>query len=179
VSVAAAIIAVAALWHALIVLLINMPPDPIRNSLRPVITAFDGSESAQSWKLFAPTPTSENIHVIVRGRFSGGTTTGWYDVTQFFASAMLADRFTPTRAISEDLAHSADIAFGDRRAQPAATILLRISSAVLKLYFPARAIDRAQIELDAWEIPTFTRRAYRPRVAVRRLPWTPVPHVSY
>jgi hypothetical protein len=172
-------IAAATLFQAVMVVAVNLPVDSAALDLSPLLGSYRGPQISQNWALFAPQPTADNIHAIVRGVTASGSHTGWYDASQFFIIAMRKNRFTPTRAVSEGLAHSVGIVKADPSHEPERSIVLRTCAMVLELYAPRTRIVAIQVELDSWEIPPFSEHPQSPRViGAKQLKWAPLPNVT-
>lgn len=165
-------------FHAFMVLLVNMPPNALKSAFAPALSLYRGPELAQGWALFAPGVNIGNTHVIIRARLRSGKVTGWYDATEFFAVQMRQNRFTPTRALSEVLSHSADTVIVHENRQPDRDSLIRVAAMVLREYVPASQIRDVQVELDRWSIARPGALERGSVDLVKQLSWAPMPDVS-
>ncbi|MCZ4118039.1 DUF5819 family protein [Streptomyces sp. H39-S7] len=85
VSLAVAAVAVGVVFHLAMVFLHVAPSNTASNEYRSTVDSYIYPEFEQNWKLFAPDPLQQNIHVQaraqVRGPDGGLRTTGWVDLT--------------------------------------------------------------------------------------------------
>ena len=174
----AAVIVIATVVQAFTVLLINTPRNPFRSALSPVLFDYQGPVISQNWSLFAPTVDTGNAHVILRARLKSGRLTGWYDATKFFLVEMRQNRFTPTRALSEVLAHSIEWGIAGKTHQMERDSMIRVATMVLQQYVPARNIQDVQVEVDRWSMARPGSPRKRDVNFVKQLPWAAVPDVA-
>jgi hypothetical protein len=85
-------VTVAALYHLAMVFLHVAPSNTLSKEHAAAVNDYIYPEFEQNWKLFAPDPLQQNIHVQARAevRTSGGTsqTTDWVDLTAVDVAAM-------------------------------------------------------------------------------------------
>lgn len=84
-------VAVAALYHLAMVFLHVAPSNTLSREHATAVSDYIYPEFEQNWKLFAPDPLQQNVHVQARAQVSraGGTaTTGWVDLTAMDIAAM-------------------------------------------------------------------------------------------
>lgn len=95
VALAVAVVAVGALYHLAMVFLHVAPSNTISREHSKAVDDYIYPEFEQNWKLFAPDPLQQNIHVQARAeiRKAGGTlsTTSWVDLTGMDIAAMRHD----------------------------------------------------------------------------------------
>ena len=96
VAVTVGAVAVAALFHLGMVFLHVAPSNTLSKEHATAVSDYIYPEFEQNWKLFAPDPLQQNIHVEARAEISapgGGTgrTTGWIDMTGQDIAAMRHD----------------------------------------------------------------------------------------
>jgi hypothetical protein len=96
VAVTVGAVAVAALFHLGMVFLHVAPPNTLSKEHATAVSDYIYPEFEQNWKLFAPDPLQQNIHVEARAEISargGGAakTTGWIDMTGQDIAAMRHD----------------------------------------------------------------------------------------
>lgn len=95
VAVAVAVVTVGALYHLAMVFLHVAPPNTISRQHSTGVDDYVYPEFEQNWKLFAPDPLQQNIHVQARveTRKPDGavSTTGWVDLTAMDVNAMRHD----------------------------------------------------------------------------------------
>ncbi|WNI16708.1 DUF5819 family protein [Actinacidiphila sp. ITFR-21] len=95
VAVAVGAVLVAALFHLAMVFLHVAPSNTLSKEHATAVSGYIYPEFEQNWKLFAPDPLQQNVHVQARAevRKPGGTleTTGWVDMTGMDVSAMRHD----------------------------------------------------------------------------------------
>jgi len=72
-TVTAAVLLGAALWHLALVFLSIAPPSPVRRTYAHAIEGHVYPEFAQDWRLFAPQPLRANVRVEARLRTAGGS----------------------------------------------------------------------------------------------------------
>ncbi|MBY8881322.1 DUF5819 family protein [Actinacidiphila acidipaludis] len=88
-------VAVAAAYHLAMVFLHVAPSNTLSKEHATAVNDYIYPEFEQNWKLFAPDPLQQNIHVQARAEVksaSGGTrTTGWVDLTGMDIAAMRHD----------------------------------------------------------------------------------------
>ncbi|WP_225845054.1 DUF5819 family protein [Streptomyces sp. HPF1205] len=89
------LVAVGALYHLAMVFLYVSPSNTLNKEHGTAVNNYIYPEFEQNWKLFAPDPLQQNIHVEARAevRKPGGTqeTTGWVDMTGRDIAAMRHD----------------------------------------------------------------------------------------
>jgi hypothetical protein len=85
VAVTVGVVAVGALFHLGMIFLHVAPSNTLSKQHAPAVSDYVYPEFEQNWKLFAPDPLQQNIHVQARAEVreqDGSTqTTGWVDVT--------------------------------------------------------------------------------------------------
>jgi len=85
-------VTVGALYHLAMVFLHVAPPNTLSNEHAAAVSDYIYPEFEQNWKLFAPDPLQQNIHVQARAevRKPDGSTevTGWVDMTAIDITAM-------------------------------------------------------------------------------------------
>jgi hypothetical protein len=95
VAVTVGAVAVGALYHLAMVFLHVAPSNTLSKEHASAVNDYIYPEFEQNWKLFAPDPLQQNIHVQARAeiRAPGGAdrTTGWIDLTGQDVSAMRHD----------------------------------------------------------------------------------------
>jgi hypothetical protein len=95
VAVAVGLVTVGALYHLAMVFLHVAPSNTLSKEHASAVSDYIYPEFEQNWKLFAPDPLQENIHVQARAevRKPGGVqeTTGWVDLTGMDVAAMRHD----------------------------------------------------------------------------------------
>ncbi|MCL2733626.1 MAG: DUF5819 family protein [Actinomycetia bacterium] len=88
-------VAVAALYHLAMVFLHIAPSNTLSKEHATAVNDYIYPEFEQNWKLFAPDPLQQNIHIQARAevRKPGGATetTGWVDLTGMDIAAMRHD----------------------------------------------------------------------------------------
>jgi len=161
------------------VLAVNMPDNAIKRTFSPLIEKYDIPLFFQSWSLFAPRPTADNVHVLIRARTAAGKLTGWYDATTFFLDALRSNTFTPLRPVAEGLAHSSAAVYSGHDDIVDRTILVRTATAVLKLYVGEQIVS-VQVELDAWPVASASsgNGDARAHAKTRLLDWVGAPDVA-
>ncbi|HEY5834304.1 DUF5819 family protein [Streptomyces sp.] len=95
VAVTVGVVTVGALYHLAMVFLHVAPENALSREHAAAISDYIYPEFEQNWKLFAPDPLQQNIHVQARAevRKPGGAqeTTGWIDITGIDVAAMRHD----------------------------------------------------------------------------------------
>lgn len=95
VAVAVGVVTVGALYHLAMVFLFVAPSNTLSKEHGTAVNDYIYPEFEQNWKLFAPDPLQQNIHVEARAEVSkpGGAqaTTGWVDMTGMDVAAMRHD----------------------------------------------------------------------------------------
>ncbi|MYS18788.1 hypothetical protein GA0115240_101216 [Streptomyces sp. DvalAA-14] len=95
VAVTVGVVSVAALLHLAMVFLHVAPSNTLSKEHAAAVSDYIYPEFEQNWKLFAPDPLQQNIHVEARAevRQPGGAlkTTGWVDMTGMDIAAMRHD----------------------------------------------------------------------------------------
>lgn len=95
VAVAVGVVTVGALYHLAMVFLHVAPSNTLSKDHAAAVNDYIYPEFEQNWKLFAPDPLQQNIHVEAHAeirRPGGGTvTTGWIDMTGKDIAAMRHD----------------------------------------------------------------------------------------
>ncbi|WP_435172502.1 DUF5819 family protein [Actinacidiphila sp. bgisy145] len=88
-------VAVGALFHLAMVFLYVAPSNTLSKEHAAAVNDYIYPEFEQNWKLFAPDPLQQNVHIQARAEVSkpgGGTeTTGWVDLTGMDIAAMRHD----------------------------------------------------------------------------------------
>jgi hypothetical protein len=106
VAAAVGAVLVAALYHLGMVFLHVAPSNTLSKEHATAVNDYIYPEFEQNWKLFAPDPLQQNIHVQARAevRKPGGAveTTGWVDMTGMDISAMRHDP-VPSHAQQNEL----------------------------------------------------------------------------
>jgi hypothetical protein len=99
-------VAVGALYHLGMVFLHVAPSNSLSKDHSAAVTEYIYPEFEQNWKLFAPDPVQQNVHVQARAevRMADGSTqtTGWVDMTAQDISAMRHDPL-PSHAQQNEL----------------------------------------------------------------------------
>jgi hypothetical protein len=97
VAVTVGAVAVGALLHLGMVFLSVAPSNTLSTQHAKAVNDYVLPEFEQNWKLFAPDPLQQNVHIQARAQVlkpGGGTeTTGWVDLTGMDISAMRHDPF--------------------------------------------------------------------------------------
>ncbi|WUH92155.1 DUF5819 family protein [Streptomyces sp. NBC_00433] len=92
VAVTVGVVAVGALFHLGMVFLHVAPSNTLSKQHATAVSEYVYPEFEQNWKLFAPDPLQQNIHVQARAEVrkpGGGTeTTGWVDLTAMDVAEM-------------------------------------------------------------------------------------------
>lgn len=95
VAVTVGVVTVGALYHLAMVFLHVAPDNTLSKQHTAAVSDYIYPEFEQNWKLFAPDPLQQNIHVQARAELrmpGGGTeTTGWVDITGMDIAAMRHD----------------------------------------------------------------------------------------
>lgn len=95
VAVTVGAVAVGALLHLGMVFLYVAPSNTLSKEHAAAVNDYIYPEFEQNWKLFAPDPLQQNVHIEARaevGKPGGGTeTTGWLDLTGMDIAAMRHD----------------------------------------------------------------------------------------
>jgi len=126
--------------HASAVLLYNSPANALKATASPIVRLDSGPWVYQSWRLFAPDPPLNNAHVLVQAKDRRGQVSGWYDVSKFFLARMRENRFTPTRAVAEGLAHGIGMLSSPSQRERAIgrEEIIRTAAIVVNLYVLAK-----------------------------------------
>lgn len=146
VFVAALICAVAA-THAALVFAVNMPRNPIKSSMEPMLQFYGGPQLQQGWGMFAPDPTESNLRVLVRGERADGSVTQWYSASAYLLASAPPGGVSPIREIDQTLAHAAFQAEATPGDQQSRDVVLRVATAVIRLYEHA-PLARVQVQLE-------------------------------
>ncbi|BBA98769.1 hypothetical protein RVR_5089 [Actinacidiphila reveromycinica] len=106
VAVVVGAVAVGALFHLGMVFLYVAPSNTLSKEHAAAVNDYIYPEFEQNWKLFAPDPLQQNVHIQARAEVSrpdGGTgTTGWVDLTGMDIAAMRHDP-VPSHAQQNEL----------------------------------------------------------------------------
>jgi hypothetical protein len=192
----ALLLTAACAFHAAMSVLFVLPPNPLGESVRPLVLAYTHPLFEQYWNVFAPTPIEDDLAIYARTKPAGGSdaaASGWVDVSTPLISA---DKVDPLAAYStlknvqmmiavaaendKDLGRvlvPAEVAaIRDPRRRPIILeAMRRIALAVEPAIAGAREIQLALVE---HEFPRFTHRAEaddRSRNTQTLLyPWLPI-----
>jgi hypothetical protein len=168
-------------WHAIALLLYNLPPNPLTNQTRGVVNAYIGSLFSQGWSFFAPDPVADNIDVYFRYRTGGTrgrpTTSGWIDMTRAIRDAVNNNRLAPLAIVDASVTGST-VALGNdhfllnlkpskrhpvslfsNRESYDLTTLERTAMVLAQSQLPADRPYQIQLMLREWRFPRFTHRA--------------------
>jgi hypothetical protein len=169
------------IFHASMVLLVNMPSNPIKHALSPVLHRYGGPHLWQGWSLFAPDVANANLHVLVRGRTVDNKTTPWYDASLYFIDESAKAGLGVDR-ISEGLFHAAQtiVARHDAISNSEQRVVLeRTSAMILLAYAGSRHLTAMEIEVDSRDIPSAGEKPKAMDSAMEvQLGWRPIPHVT-
>ena len=81
----ACVVAAACAFHAAMSILYVLPPNPVGESVRPVVLAYTHPLFEQYWNVFAPTPLESDISVFARTKPHGAADSAagpWVDVSK-------------------------------------------------------------------------------------------------
>ena len=192
----AVLLAAACAFHAAMSILFVLPPNPLGESVRPLVLAYTHPYFEQYWNMFAPTPIEGDLALYARTKRAGASdaaATGWGDVSAPLIAANKDDPFAPYSTLknvqmmiavaAEDdpnlnhVLRPADVAaIRDPERRPMIVeAMKRLALAVEPAGGDARDI---QLSLITHEFPRFTRRADADETSrnTRRLiyPWLPI-----
>lgn len=178
-------VAVAALYHLAMVFLHVAPSNTLSKEHAQAVNDYIYPEFEQNWKLFAPDPLQQNVHVQARAEVSraGGTaTTGWVDLTGQDIAAMRHQPFPSHSQQNElrrawtfytDTHDNAEQPTGGDRSDLSRSYLLRIVEQRFGTTLDGGRVVRVQVraattpvQQPSWiSAPTGTTTSYR------QLPW--------
>jgi hypothetical protein len=189
VAVTVGAVAVAALYHLAMVFLHVAPSNTLSKEHATAVNDYVYPEFEQNWKLFAPDPLQQNIHVEARAEVDkpGGTvaTTAWLDLTGMDVAAMRHDP-VPSHSQQNELRRAwgfysdthdtQEQATGGDRSDLSRTYLLRIVEKRFGTQFGGGRVARIQIRAATTDVPqpSWIAGASTPSTQFRQLPWWPV-----
>ncbi len=189
VAVTVGAVTVAALYHLAMVFLHVAPSNTLSKEHSTAVSDYIYPEFEQNWKLFAPDPLQQNIHVQARAEVSkaaGATeTTGWVDLTGQDIDAMRHDP-VPSHSRQNELrrawgfytdTHDAqEQATGGDRSDLSRTYLLRIVERRFGSHLDGGVVTRVQLRAATTPVPQpkWIAGPNSTSTQYRQLPWWPV-----
>lgn len=174
------LIAAVMVFHAAMVFIMNSPVNEIRRLASPLMDAYNGPWLSQGWTMFAPDPPHSNERALVRGRTKNGRITGWYDVTEYFDTALRANRFTVVRPEAEGFAHGLTVlssGLSDRRAI-GNEIVTRTAAQVLRIDANNLQFVQMQLDIERAHIRAIDYGPANPTVSRTITRWMAIPSPS-
>lgn len=189
VAVTVGVVAVAALYHLAMVFLHVAPSNTLSKEHATAVSDYVYPEFEQNWKLFAPDPLQQNVHVEARAEVDkpGGTvaTTGWVDLTGADVAAMRHDP-VPSHSQQNELRRAWGYYSDTHDTQEQATsgdgsdlsrsYLLRIVEKRFGTRLNGGRVAKIQIRAATTVVPQpgWIAGASNPSTQFRQLPWWPV-----
>ncbi|MEU6849382.1 DUF5819 family protein [Actinacidiphila alni] len=190
VAVAIGTVAVGALFHLGMVFLHVAPSNTLSKEHTQAVSDYVYPEFEQNWKLFAPEPLQQNIHVQARAEVRGAdgnlSTTGWVDLTGQDIDAMRHNPFPSHTQQNElrrawsfytDTHDDKEQANSGDRSDMSRTYLQRIVQERFGPRLNGGDVVRVQVRSATTPIPQPSwggTRQPAPGTVYRELPWWPV-----
>ena len=183
-------------FHAAMSVLFVLPPNPLGESVRPLVLAYTHPLFEQYWNMFAPTPIEDDLAIFARTKPAGAADAAasrWVDIS---ASLIADDRANPLAldstlknvqmmiavAAADDknfnrLLRPSDVAaIRDPRRRP--VILEAMKQLAISVEPATAGAGEIQLELVGHQFPRFTHRAESDDVGrnmqKRVYPWFPI-----
>lgn len=161
------------LVHFALTLVYVSPVNPLRDSLRPVLDATVGAYFPQDWNLFAPTPRTADLALLVRPlnadelnavRKEGLPKDGWYDLSAPLWTQFQSNRFSAYNRLGrpED---QAIVHYLSQSPRPAVQLMIKIASAFCKDIGQNHATSVALVIYERFGRPWLARETSRQRTA--------------
>jgi hypothetical protein len=189
VALAVGVVAVGALFHLGMVFLHVAPSNTLSKQHGAAVDRYVYPEFEQNWKLFAPDPLQQNIHVQARAEVrkpdGSRSTTGWVDLTGMDVAAMRHNPF-PSHTQQNELrrAWSFYTDNHDEKEQPTAGDRSDMSRVYLQRIVQERFgprlnggdVVRVQVRSATTAVPQPSSGGQSPgsQPSFRQLPWWPV-----
>jgi hypothetical protein len=189
VAVTVGAVTVAAVYHLAMMFLHVAPSNTLSKEHAAAVNDYVYPEFEQNWKLFAPDPLQQNIHVEARAEVdkTGGTvaTTAWVDLTGQDVAAM---RHNPIPSHSQqnelrrawgfysDTHDTQEQATGGDRSDLSRSYLLRIVEKRFGTQFDGGRVGRIQVRVATTDVPqpSWIAGSSTTSPQFRQLPWWPV-----
>jgi len=192
-------------FHAAMSVLFVLPPNPVGESVRPLVLAYTHPLFEQYWNVFAPTPIEADLTVYARAKRAGApdsAATGWVDISSPLIAEVRKNKlslYSTLKVAQMTLAVAAknDNVLGHRVLKPAEAAAMRdphhrpvILEALKRfaLVIGADALaargrpDEVQLALADHRFPRFTHRFERDDKhkddTVLLYPWLPSNEVT-
>ncbi|SEN44714.1 hypothetical protein SAMN05216267_1005157 [Actinacidiphila rubida] len=184
-------VAVAAAYHLAMVFLHVAPSNTLSKQHATAVNDYIYPEFEQNWKLFAPDPLQQNIHIQARTEVrkpGGGTeTTGWVDLTGMDIAAMRHDPLPSHTQQNElrrawsfysDTHDTSEKATAGDRSDLSSTYLLRIIERRFGPTINGGQVVRIQARAATTPVPQPGAAAGSTSTQYRQLPWWAVDTAS-